>query len=255
MVLISLVVVGCGSSTNTGGDDCGGPDEDGDGIGDACDRCPIAPPPAVADSDNDDVDSPCDPDPTEDGDQIVAFDGFNAGLPAGWTASAGWTFENGEAIATPGDAVVEERLVASLPLVSQHVALLARYEINSVLSGATAPFTGVVAVDERPAGGSEVRCGGSRTGTADRLLLDGDVAVASDPFTSSLFDSNGSYRLALQLDNANAGCAIIAAQETGAAQAATPGEAVNRGGFSVRGSVARFQYLLVVQRGTPPANP
>jgi len=230
-------------------------DEDRDGVGDECDRCPIAPPPATPDADNDDVDAPCDPEPTEDGDQLVAFDGFNNGLPANWTASDGVTFVGGEAVATPADPVAFEQLVAPLPLVSQHMAVLVQYRVDSVDPQATAPFAGIVALDQRPAGGTVIRCGGARTGTSDRLLLDADAGTASDDFMTSLFDSAGLYRLALQVDNASAGCAIVADLETGAAQATSTGEVLNQAGFAVRGAVARFQYVMVVQRNPAPPPP
>src|SRR5262249_51042497 len=57
-------------------------DEDRDLIGDDCDKCPIASPPANPDTDGDDVDAPCDPDSHEPGDQIVLFQGFRDGIPA-----------------------------------------------------------------------------------------------------------------------------------------------------------------------------
>jgi len=226
-------------------------DEDRDGIGDDCDPCPIAPPPAFPDRDNDGVDAPCDPEPSVDGDQLVVFDGFNTGKPDGWMASAGWTFVGGEALATPVDPVTTEQLLAPLPLVSQHLAVLVQYRIDSVDPQATSPFSGILAVDQRPAGGTTIRCGGARTGMADRLLLDADAATASKDFTTSLFDSAGLYRLALQVDNTDAGCAIVADLEAGAAQATSTGEVLNQAGFAVRGAVARFQYLLVIQRGNP----
>ncbi len=227
-------------------------DEDRDGIGDDCDPCPIAPPPATPDADGDAVDAPCDPDPSVPGDQLVVFDGFNAGLPAGWIASPNWTFVGGDAIATPTDPVTTEQLVAPVPLNSTHLAVRVQYRIDSVDDTATSPFAGILAVDERPAGGTTIRCGGSRTGTADRLLLDADAATSSDPFETSLFDSAALYRLALEVDNTDAGCAIVADLETGATQATTTGEVLNRAGFAVRGAVARFQYLMVVQRDLAP---
>ena len=222
-------------------------DEDRDGVGDVCDRCPIAPPPESDDSDADEVDSPCDPDPTTDGDRIVVFDGFNSGLPASWKASAGWRFVGGEAIATPVDPIVTEQLTAPLPLVSQFVAVLGQYRIDSVDAQATQNFAGVIAIDQRPAGGSVVQCAGTRTGTTDRLVLDTDNATGTANFTN-LFDSASLYRVTMQLELAEAACAMVADAETGAAQAMTNGEAMNEGGLVAKGAITRFQYLLVVQR-------
>ncbi len=224
-------------------------DEDRDGIGDDCDRCPIAPPASSPDRDSDEVDSPCDPDPDVDGDQIVAYSGFNEPLPANWMATAAWEIVGGEAIARSTDIVNNEVLVAPLPLVSQHVAVFSQYRIDALDPNATSHRAGVVTVDQRPAGGTDVTCAGVRTGGEDNLLLDTTVNVASDSFMIDLFDDAGLYRLTLALDNSNAGCAMAAGSETGATTATTNGEAPNQGGLTAKGVTARFQYLLVVQRG------
>lgn len=229
-------------------------DEDRDGIGDDCDRCPIAFPASQPDSDNDDVDSPCDPDPTSDGDQIVVFDGFNNGEPAGAITTAGWTFVGGEAIATPLDVVNNEVMVFPLPLVSNHIAVLAQYRIDALDPEATSYRAGVTAVDERPAGGSDVNCEGARTGGsgggADNLILDTTVNAMTDMFVTDLFDSGGLYRVTLRINNAEAGCALVSDLETGAAQATTAGEAMNQAGITAKGATARFQYILIIQRDT-----
>ena len=223
-------------------------DEDRDGVGDVCDHCPIAPPPATPDRDSDEVDSPCDPDPDVDGDRIVVFDGFNAGLPAGWKASSGFQFVAGEAIATPGDSAVVERLTAPLPLVSQQIAVLVQYRIDRVDPQATQSAVGVIAIDERPAGGATVRCVGTRTGANDLLVLDTDTAAGNRPF-ANLFDGASLYRVAMKLAGVDAACAMIADSETGVAQAGTGGNVMNEAGLVANGATARFQYLLVVQRG------
>lgn len=222
-------------------------DEDLDGIGDDCDRCPIAPPPAVADTDTDAVDSPCDPDPDIDGDQIVVFSGFNDVPPDTWKRSAGWTTVGGEIVATPG-ATATATLTAPLPLVSTHVAILARYRIDALEAGATESAASVTGIDRRPAGVTTVTCGASRIGSTDRVLLDTTTATAQKNFMSSLFDTAGLYRVAAQLDGATAACALIGDTETGAVQANGPGEAMTEAGLSARGATVRFSYLLVVQR-------
>lgn len=222
-------------------------DEDRDGIGDVCDRCPIAPPEATPDADGDEVDSPCDPDSSVGGDRIVVFDGFNAGLPTGWKASAGFQFVSGEAIATPVDPSSTERLTAPLPLLSQQIAVLGQYRIDAVDPVATDSAAGVIAIDERPAGGATVRCIGSRTAGIDQLVLDSDTATGNRTF-ANLFDSASVYRVAMQLEGVTAACAMIADAETGVAQAGTGGNVMNEGGLIANGATARFQYLLVVQR-------
>jgi hypothetical protein len=227
-------------------------DEDLDYIGDDCDRCPIAPPAATPDADGDEVDSPCDPDSTQPGDRIVVFDGFNGGaLPMNWKATAGWTFQGGEARVTPATPTDVATLTAPLSLVSTKVAILAKYRVDRVETGATESAASVIGVDRRPAGATTITCGGSRVGT-DRLVLDTGISGAIDNM-DALFDSANEYRVALKLEGAAAQCALISGNETGAAQAASNGEAMSEAGLSARGATIRFSYLLAVQRG--PVNP
>ncbi|MEO7094680.1 MAG: hypothetical protein ABI175_15590 [Polyangiales bacterium] len=227
-------------------------DEDLDGFGDDCDRCPIAPPPVEPDSDGDEVDSPCDPDPRAPGDRIVVFDGFNGGaLPTNWKATPGWVFQGGEAKITPATPTEVATLTAPLALVSTKMAILAKYRVERVEAGATESNASVIGIDRRPAGATIITCGGSRVG-ADRLFLDTGVAGAQDSM-DALFDPASEYRVALKLEGAMAQCALIATRDTGAAQAMTNGEAMSEAGLSARGASIRFSYLLAVQRGpTPP---
>lgn len=231
-------------------------DEDLDGLGDDCDACPIAAPPATPDPDGDALDSPCDPDPTVAGDQLVVFSGFNEPtLPASWklTTPAAWVIRGGELVVT-APATGLESLTAPLTLTSNHMAVFSRYRIDATDATASENAASVIAVDRRPAGLSVVSCGGSRTGGTDRLLLDTDTANQAEDF-DSLFDPAGLYRLAARVSNAQAACAMIANVETGAVQASTSGQSMTEAGLSARGATVRFSYLLAVQRapgGTTP---
>jgi hypothetical protein len=222
-------------------------DEDGDGIGDDCDACPIAKPPATPDPDGDGVDSPCDPDPRTPGDKIVLFNGFNAPLPANWTAGAAWQVRGGEAVMTPTNPDTVEQVVAPLPASSIHMAILAGYRIDSVAPGATEARAGVVGIDRRPAGTTILSCTGTRSGTTDTLLLETDAASNSKAATN-LFDPAALYRIAEQIEGANTNCALISDKETSAVQAMSLGNTMSQVGVSARGATTRFTYLLVVAR-------
>ncbi|MBA3391465.1 MAG: hypothetical protein H0T89_02420 [Deltaproteobacteria bacterium] len=225
-------------------------DEDLDGVGDDCDRCPIARPLAAPDSDGDEVDGPCDPDPSVAGDRIVLFEGFNATLPSGWKMVGNWEFRGGEVVATPPDGTTIGTLTAPLPLVTTRMAVLAQYRIDRVDAAAAQSLVGVTAIDRRPAGVSAVTCGGQRAGAADSLLLDTDTGAAAKPF-ANLFDTASRYRIAQKIEGIQAACSMIADAEQGAVGQTTGGEAPSEAGLLARAATARFQYLLVVQR--PPS--
>lgn len=224
-------------------------DEDGDLLGDSCDPCPIARPPDAPDPDGDAVDSPCDPDPSTPGDTIAVFEGFNEGIPASWLRSTGATWEprGGEVVGTAADPSTLGTLTAPVPLVTTRMAVLAQYRIDATDATATQNFSGVIAIDRRPAGVAAILCGGARAGGMDNLLLDTDTG-ASSKLLAGLFDPASLYRVALRLEGAQAACALQADAVMDAVQASTGGEAPSEAGLAIRGVTARFQYLLVVQR-------
>ncbi len=80
--------------------------EDGDRFGDVCDPCPFVKDDNPVDSDHDGVADPCDPHPATPGDRIIVFEGFHAGVPAGWTARGAWqgVGDDVTASAAAGDA-------------------------------------------------------------------------------------------------------------------------------------------------------
>jgi len=222
-------------------------DEDGDGVGDECDRCPIAPPPARKDTDTDEVDSPCDPEPSIDGNRITLFDGFNGPLPGSWRKEGTWEARGGEAIFTGTDPNQVAILTVQLGLSSRHMAVQASYRTDQITAGATQSLAGVVSIDRRPAGVTTVSCSGARIGGMDSLVVDSSVGNATKPF-ANLFDPGGLYRIAQLIDNAMGACALNANTQDGAVSAATPGETPTEAGLTARAVNVRFQYLLLVQR-------
>jgi hypothetical protein len=75
------------------------PDEDGDGRGDACDRCPADYDPTPTDADNDGLPDACDPDPMMAENALLYFDPFNEDS-GHW--SGGWTVTGSERVVMTG---------------------------------------------------------------------------------------------------------------------------------------------------------
>lgn len=85
---------------DAGVDPCAsGHDEDGDGVVDACDNCPVDANVDQKDSDGDGVGDVCDPHPSTPGDSIAFFDAFE-------TLGPGWSFGNATATVANDSLVV-----------------------------------------------------------------------------------------------------------------------------------------------------
>lgn len=224
-------------------------DEDGDGIGDECDACPIAKPPATAETDGDGVDAPCDPDPKTPGDKIVLFQGFNA-PPDTWKATPDqvWQVMGGEAIMTPGATnAIEELTVPVTP--SAHMAIFASYRVDQVAAGATNADVAVTATDDLPMGGAKIICGGSRVGASDLLRIhDMTGGAENNAPAMNLFDPASRYGLIEQIDGGKANCVVTSTKDNNAIGIDTTGEQMNKVGLYARSATARFAFVLVVAR-------
>ncbi len=82
---------------------CAGHDEDGDGVGDACDRCPTVPDPMQEDRGEidvggvaDGVGDACDPRPKFDGDRIALFESYAQGPQVTFTNMLGMVMWDGD---------------------------------------------------------------------------------------------------------------------------------------------------------------
>ena len=173
----------------------GAHDEDNDGIGDECDPCPIAKPPATPDRDGDAVDSPCDPDPDTAGDKILLFDGFNDPLGSNYvpTTPGAWAVQGGELVVTNiasrstcARTSPRSRTWRSRPRIASTSSRPARPRIWSPCN----------AHDPRPAGVASFECGvvHADSGTGDVVDLETNQNTSSTRALGSAFNSASLYR-------------------------------------------------------------
>lgn len=229
----------------------GATDEDGDGIGDVCDACPIAPPPATPDPDGDAVDSPCDPDPRTGGDTILFFDGFNNGLDPNWkpTTASAWTLEGGEMVVTltglPNPDFLQMGVIAKMNL-----AVEASYRVDNVDPSASDHLVVVGGSDPRPAGVATMECGLEQNDTAmtTQVTLTTNLSGAGAPATNA-FNTASLYEIGAYDTGANVGCTALGdAQAIGVVQAQISPDSLTSIAIGARGVTARFQWVLAVGR-------
>ena len=235
-------------------------DEDQDGIGDDCDKCPIAKPPAVPDPDGDDVDSPCDPDSDTPGDKILLFDGFNgATLGSNWapdqTSIGAWTIEGGELVVrlpTQGDQAYLTTQVVPDP----NVAVQTSYRVDSLATGSPLHSVTTLGIDSRPAGVAQFECGAvkSDTGSQGEVVdLNTDLATVSNPSIVPAFNSAALYRSAAYASGNTVECVVIGDNmQLAAMQSTITPDALGTVKLSARAVTARFQWVLVVGRSNTP---
>ncbi len=229
----------------------GATDEDQDGIGDDCDKCPIAPPFSSPDPDGDDVESPCDPDPHEPGDQILLFDGFLNGLDPRWkaTTESAWTIKPGELVANLS-AVTEQDYFQTNVVGKSSVSIVASYRVDRLEASATEHKVAVFLDDPRPAGVANVSCGVTKadSGTSELVLVETNQSAMNQIVTGA-FDSARLYRAGAYVTGTKGGCAVLADQNPlGTVQAQITPDQLSSVALTARAVTVRFQWVLVVGR-------
>ncbi len=225
-------------------------DEDNDGIGDECDPCPIAPPPATPDPDGDAVDSPCDPDPQTPGDKIILFDGFHD-LAATWKATtpAAWMIEGGEVVATLDTIGSEDYL--KMPVQAEpNFAVEASYRVDKLETSASTHVISVSATDPRPAGVASFECGVAQADSSSSGVVDlqTNEGTTSTP-TARGFQTQSLYKVGAYATRGNVGCTVIGdGTPLGATQLSITPDALATVALGARAVTARFQWVLVVGR-------
>jgi len=227
-------------------------DEDKDGVGDDCDKCPIAPPHDTLDSDGDGVESPCDPAPTEPGDEIIYFDGFNGALAAEWKAMtpAAWTAGDGEVTANLSAVSAEDSLSRIVPG-KTNVAVEIGYKVDRVENSSPRHLVAVYADDPRPAGTATVQCGVARadSSTADLVFVQTNSGTMSQMTVDPVLLTTKTYRASAYMSSARAGCVVIANNmQLGIVQASITPDDLSTIALNAQSVTARFQYVLVVGR-------
>ena len=228
----------------------GAHDEDVDGIGDECDPCPIAKPPASPDRDGDAVDSPCDPDPDTAGDKILWFDGFNDPLGSSYmpTTPGAWVVQGGELVVSNIPTQDYLRITVGE---AQNTAIEASYRIDKLETTATTHLVAVHAHDPRPAGVASLECGvvHADSGTGDVVDLETNQNTSTTRALGSAFNNASLYQAAAYASGNNVGCTVIGdRQALGAVQAPITPDSLPSVALTARAVTARFQWILVVGR-------
>ena len=227
-------------------------DEDLDGIGDDCDHCPIAKPRATVDPDGDNVDSPCDPDPHEPGDEILLFESFSgATLDARWkpTTASVWKVQGGEVIATAPASGPQDYLT-TLVAGKNNISIEASYRVDRIDMGTT-PVQHIVALymsDPRPAGVAQASCGVTKAeGGLGELVLVETNQGAMNQVVSGAFESANLYRAGGYVSGTRAACSVISNNTPlGTVSAMITPDQLSSISLTAKAATARFQYVLVV---------
>jgi len=163
--------------------DCGSHDEDGDGVMDNCDNCPVDDNAGQADSDGDGVGDACDPHPSAN-DRIAFFESF-ATAPTGWDLKNA-TFSNDQVHLTAATAAGDAH--AYPPFLSAKGVVDTFYTIDML--GANSYRSIEVAVQHTPSGTNGFRCGVFDADTVSTRTA--EIQAFQSPYTIAQSAPSGS---------------------------------------------------------------
>ncbi len=218
--------------------------EDGDALGDVCDPCP--PVADNTDGDGDGVGDRCDPNPATGGETIAVFEGFHAGVPAGWVAIGTWT-QVGDDVMSTSTANTGSRLSLLVPMPNGKTTVSG----SATVLGTPGPLSLVAVVDNHAVGSlSSIFCGlGRQDPDPSPILVVADSGAFSTVNSAGYEMTNNATYTLRQTRNATA---YACRAERGATSATVNGTfSVNNStpgfGLITFNASARFQWTMLVK--------
>lgn len=212
--------------------------DDADAVGDACDPCPIAT--DNTDGDGDGVGDACDPNPAVAGDELVMFEGFDAGIPSAWAMTGSWTTSVGS-LSSSVSGSTQNTLVTDV-LSSPRQTIYARMTLTGIVAGQSGGALGIVdRFDNNASVG--IMCGGARGAGGYLALVNAANGQAIDA-KAHAFAIGTTFDLVFSRNDNNYRCSDESAAQTVSANASPSGSLI---GFRNRVASASFAWIMVVR--------